>query len=296
MEMSQLEFLLKVVEEGSFSKAAQRVYRTQPAISIAIRRLEEEIGAPIFDRTQKTPTLTETGQIIYDYAQRIIVLRDQAKANVVRLKKLEQGCVRIGSNESTSLYLLPEVLLGFRQKHPKIKVEIFRHVSDKLPREVSDRKVDFALMAYKPLEKELEAFPVLKDELVLVLSPKHPLAKEKSVAVKDLGRETFLAHNVQTASRKKVIETFAKTNTPLNITLELDTVETIKRFVRKNLGLAFVPRMCVNEEIETGTLISIPVKGLTYSRTLWAVHRRGSPFTSAAQAFLKLLKDYAKSH
>lgn len=295
MEMSQLEFLLKVVEEGSFSKAAQRVYRTQPAISIAIRRLEEEVGSPLFDRTQKTPTLTEAGQIIYDYAQRIIALRDQARASVENLKKLEQGCVRIGSNESTSLYLLPEIILSFRERHPKVKVEIFRHVSDRLPREILDRKVDFALMAHEPTEKELEAFPVLKDELILIMSPKHALTKQESVTVKELGKESFLAHNVQTASRKKVVETFAKSNTPLNITLELDTVETIKRFVRKNLGLALVPRMCVNEEIERGTLATIPVKGLNYSRTLWAVHRRGAAFSPAAIAFLKLLRAYAKS-
>jgi DNA-binding transcriptional LysR family regulator len=295
MEMSQLEFLLKVVEEGSFSKAAQRVYRTQPAISIAIRRLEEEVGAALFDRTQKTPTLTEAGQIVYDYAQRIIALRDQARASVENLKKLEQGCVRIGSNESTSLYLLPEIILAFRERHPKVKVEIFRHVSDRLPREILDRKVDFALMAHEPSEKELEAFPVLKDELILIMSPKHPLSKQECVTVKELGKESFLAHNVQTASRKKVVETFAKSNTPLNITLELDTVETIKRFVRKNLGLALVPRMCVNEEIERGALATIPVKGLNYSRTLWAVHRRGAAFSPAVAAFLKLLKSYAKS-
>jgi DNA-binding transcriptional LysR family regulator len=296
MEMSQLEFLLKVVQEGSFSKAAQRVFRTQPAVSIAIRRLEEEVGTPLFDRTQKTPTLTEAGHIIYEYAQRIIALRDQAKANVENLKKLEQGCVRIGANESTSLYLLPEAILAFREQHPKVKVEIFRHVSDKLPREVLDRKIDFALMAHEPSEKELEAFPILKDELVLIMSPKHRLAKQESVAVKELGKESFLAHNVQTASRKKVIETFAKTNTPLNITLELDTVETIKRFVRKNIGIALVPKMCVMEEVERGTLASIPVKGLTYSRILWVIHRRGMPLSPAAQAFLKLLKGFAKIH
>ncbi len=296
MEMSQLEFLLKVVEEGSFSKAAQRVYRTQPAISIAIRRLEEEVGAPLLDRAQKTPTLTEAGQIIHEYAQRIIALRDQARATLENLKKLEQGCVRIGSNESTSLYLLPEVLLIFRERHPKVKVEIFRHVSEKLPHEVLDRKVDFALMAHEPSENELQAFPIFKDELILIMNPKHPLSKQESVTVKELGKESFLAHNVQTASRKKVVETFAKTNTPLNITLELDTVETIKRFVRKELGLALVPRMCVIEEIENGTLATIPVKGLTYSRTLWAVHRRGSAFSPATLAFLKLLKSHAKAH
>lgn len=296
MEMSQLEFLIKVIEEGSFSKAAQRVFRTQPAISIAIRRLEEEVGSPLFDRTQKTPTLTEAGQIIFDYAQRIIALRNQAKENVANLKRLEEGCVRVGANESTSLYLLPEIVLTFRERHPKVKVEIFRNTSDILPREVIDRKIDFALMAYQPTEKELESFHVLKDELILIMNPTHTLAKQDSVTVKELGNENFLAHNVQTASRKKVIETFSKHNTPLNITLELDTVETIKRFVRKDLGIALVPRMCVNEEIERGTLATIPVKGLTYSRMLWAVHRKGYAFSPAGQAFLKILKEYAKTH
>ena len=295
MEITQLEFFLKIVEEGSFSKAAERAFRTQPAVSLAIRRLEEEIGAPLFDRSQKSPALTEAGQAFHGYARRIIALRDEARGVVRDLRELRAGRVRVGANESTSLYLLPQVILAFREKHPDVKVEIYRHVSERLPREVLERNVDFAVLSFEPNDRDLESFCVLRDELSLILNPEHPLAKREEVTVEDLGRESFLAHNVRTASRNRVVEVFAEHHTPLNITLELATVETIKRFVQLNVGLAFVPHMCVREELERGTLATVPVKGLTYARTLWATHRRQATHSHAAAAFLAVLRQHAKS-
>jgi DNA-binding transcriptional LysR family regulator len=292
MELTQLEFFVTVVEEGSFSKAAERVYRTQPAVSIAIRRLEDEVGAPLFERSQKTPTLTEAGEMIYDYAKRMLALRDEARDVVAELRSLQRGRVRIGANESTSLYLLPHLILQFREQYPNVKVEIFRHVSDRLPREVLDRGVDFALLAFEPAHSDLESFPVLHDELVLIMHPEHQLATRDSVTISELGNESFLAHNVKTASRTKVVEAFAQNHTPLNISLELATVETIKRFVQLKIGLAFVPRMCVTEELERGTLATVPVQGLTYFRTLWATHRRQMTFSHAASAFLEVLRKH----
>ena len=296
MELTQLEFFTTVVEEGSFSKAAERVYRTQPAVSIAIRRLEEEIGTKLFDRSQKTPTLTEAGELVYDYAKRMLSLRDQARGALEELRSLKRGRVRIGANESTSLYLLPHLILDYRKQHPNVKVEIYRHTSEQLPREVLDRNVDFAVLAYEPESSELASFPILRDELVLIMHPGHRLSKLDSVAIKELGRESFLAHNVKAASRQRVIEAFAQHHTPLNITLELATIETIKRFVQMKVGLAFVPRMCVSEELERGSLVTIPVRGLSYHRTLWATHRRQITFSPAASAFLKVLRQHAKPH
>ena len=293
MEMSQLEYFSSVVQEKSFSKAADKVFRTQPAVSIAIRRLEEEIGLPLLDRTQKSPVLTEAGQVVYDYAQRILELRSQVSQAIAELQSLKKGRVRVGANESTSLYLLPELILTFRERHPDVKVEIYRHVSSHLPREVLDRNVDFALTASEPEDRDIEAFPVLKDELALIMSPKHPFASRTSVKIKELGSESFIAHNVKSGSRMKVIEAFARHHTPLNITLELATIETIKRFVQKRVGLAFVPRMCVREELERGVLVSVPVRGLSHTRTLWAAHRRGGSFSPAAAAFLRVLKLHA---
>lgn len=295
MEMAQLEYFSQVVQEKSFSKAADRVFRTQPAVSIAIRRLEEEIGLPLLDRTQKTPVPTEAGKVVYDYAQRILALRDQVGEAITELQSLKKGRVRVGANESTSLYLLPELILDFRAQHPQVKVEIFRNTSDLLPRELLERNIEFALMASEPTDRDLEAFPVLKDELVLIMSPKHHLAGRQSVRIKELGRESFIAHNVKSGSRMKVVEAFARQHTPLNISLELATIETIKRFVQKRAGLAFAPRMCVREELERGVLVTVPVRGLTYTRTLWAAHRRGASFSPAAAAFLKILKDQSKT-
>ena len=295
MEMTQLEFFLRVVEEGSFSKAADAVGRTQPAVSIAVRRLEEEVGVPLFDRSQKTPTLTEAGAVIHDYAQRILALREQARASVAELRTLKRGRVRVGANESTSLYLLPQVILAFRERHPDVKVEIYRHASERLPREVLERNVDFAVMAFEPTDRDLESFCVLRDELALILNPEHPLAARREVTIEELGGESFLAHNVRTGSRNKVVEAFAEHHTPLNITLELATVETIKRFVQLNVGLAFVPRMCVREELERGTLATVPVRGLSYTRALWATHRRNAAHSHAASAFLAALRRQAQA-
>jgi len=292
MEMAQLEYFTRVVQEKGFSKAASSVFRTQPAVSIAIRRLEEEIGLPLLDRNQKVPVLTDAGQIVYEYAQRILGLRDDVGQAIRDLQNLKTGRVRVGANESTSLYLLPELILSFREQFPDVKVEIFRQVSNRLPRELLDRKIDFGLMAFEPVDRELEAFPVLKDELVLIMSPRHPLAGRPTVKVKELANEPFVAHNVNSGSRAKVIETFARQHTPLNITLELATIETIKRFVQKRVGLAFVPRMCVREELARGVLVSVPVRGLTHNRTLWAAHRRGIQLSPAAAAFLNVLRKH----
>lgn len=293
MEMSQLEFFVKVVEERSFSKAAERVYRTQPAVSIAIRRLEEDIGAPLFERSQKTPALTDVGELVLDYAKRILALRAQALGGVAELKSLKRGCVRIGANESTSMYLLPQLIFDYRNLYPEIKVEVFGHPSSHLAREVLDRNVDFALMAFEPVDSDLEAFPILKDELVLIMQPDHELAKYEVVTINELGRESFLAHNINTGSRQRVIEAFAQHRTRLNIALELATIETIKRFVQLKMGLAFVPRMCVREELERGSLVTVPVQDLSYQRTLWAAHRREMTFSHASQAFLDLLRAHA---
>jgi DNA-binding transcriptional LysR family regulator len=295
MELTQLEFFLMVVEQGSFSKAAVRVFRTQPAVSIAIRRLEEEIGAPLFDRSQKTPTLTDAGELVYDYAQRILTLRDQTQNVVSELRSLQRGRVRIGANESTSLYILPHLILRYREQHPNVKVEIFRQVSERLAREVLDRNVDFALLAFEPVDDDLESFPILQDELVLIMSPDDPLAKRESLKIEELGEQSFVAHNVKTASRYKVVETFEQHHTPLNITLELATVETIKRFFQLKIGLAIVPRICVAEELERGTLATVPVPDLSYFRTLWATHRRNITLSHAAAAFLQVLRQHAST-
>ncbi|MEW6208387.1 MAG: LysR substrate-binding domain-containing protein [Acidobacteriota bacterium] len=295
MELMQLEMFVAMVEEGSAHRAAERVFRTQPAVSMAVRKLEREIGFPLFDRSNRNAySLTDTGEALFEYAKRILNLRDEAVITLKQLHNLQSGRIRIGANESTSLYLLPQLILSFREQYPKIKVEVSRQSSALLPRELRQRNLDFAILSFLPDDTELEATPIMRDELVLIASPHHWLAGRERVHIRELGAESFIAHNVHSPSRDKVIETFRRFQTPLNITVEITTIETIKRFVAMNLGIGFVPLMCVREEVERGELMMIPVDGFRYERTLWAVRRRTDAHSHAAQAFTTVISAMAE--
>ena len=291
MDFSQLETFLSIAEEKSFSRAAEKMLRTQPAISIAIKRLEEELGESLFDRSSKNGSLTEAGRILLSYAQRMINLRDEAKESVSELRGMFRGRLTIGANESTSLYLLPPLLMEYRKRHPKIKIEVFRAVSEKIPLEVSERNLDFGFLSYDPMHPNLQSLEIHRDELVLVVLPNHRLAKQKQVTVKDLAEEQFVAHNVKTPSRTKIFELFAQNQTPLNICLELATLETIKEFVLLEAGIAILPRLAVEAEIKSGKLAEVPVKGMKIEKTLRLVYRREASLSHAAKSFLEIVKE-----
>jgi DNA-binding transcriptional LysR family regulator len=290
LDLAQLEIFLCIAEEKSFSRAAEKMLRTQPALSIAIKRLEEELGEPLFDRSSKSGTLTEAGRILLSYAQRMINMRDEAKDAISELRGMFRGRLTIGANESTSLYLLPKLLLEYRRRHPQIKIEVFRNISERIPAEVLERNLDFGFLSYDPMHPSLQSLEVHRDELVLVVPPKHHLAGRKQVTVKDLGNEQFVAHNVKTPARTRIFDFFAQHRTPLNICIELATLETIKDFVKLEVGLAILPRLAVEEEIESGELIEVPVKGLKIEKTLRLVYRREQTLSHAAKSFLDLVK------
>jgi DNA-binding transcriptional LysR family regulator len=290
MDLMQLEMFVAMVEERSFHKAAERVLRTQPAVSIALRKLEQEIGAPLFDRSNRASyNITDTGEILYGDAKRMLNLRDEARLALQELHSIQSGRVRIGANESTTLYVLPRLIVAFREQYPKVKIEVYRHVSTRLPVELRERNVDFAILSFPPDDKELESFPIMNDELVLIASPDHRLAGRARVSIRELGGESFVAHNVRSPSREKVIEAFRRFQTPLNIGIEIATIETIKRFVSMRLGLAFVPLMCVQEEVARGELAVIPVDGFRHERQLWVVRRRTDAHSHAADAFMTVI-------
>ena len=296
MELMQLGMFVAMVEEGSFQRAAARVFRTQPAVSMALRRLEQELGAPLFDRSNRSDyALTNLGQVLYEHARRMINLRDETVVALQDLHSLQSGRLKIGANESTSLYLLPGLILRFREQCPKIKIEVFRHVSNRLPYELRQRNLDVAILSYLPEDADLESSLVMRDELVLIVSPEHRLAGQARVHVKDLGGEVFIAHNTQSPSRKRVIEAFRRFQTPLNITIEIATIETVKKFVGMNLGIGFVPLMCVQEEVGRGTLSAVGVEGLRCERSLWVVRRKTDAHSHAAQAFLQVVGSHSEN-
>lgn len=294
MDLAQLEIFLCVAEEKSFSRAADKMLRTQPALSIAIKRLEEELGETLFDRSSKSGTLTEAGHILLSYAQRMINLREEARDSIAELRGMYRGRLTIGANESTSLYLLPELLLDYRKLYPNIKIEVFRNVSERIPTEVLERNLDFGFLSYDPKNPQLQSIELNRDELVLVVPPGHRFVDRRQVTVKELGEEQFVAHNVKTPARTRIFELFARHDTPLNICIELATLETIKAFVELEAGIAILPRLAVRDELIAGRLVEVPVKGMKIDKVVRLVFRRENTLSHAAKCFLDLVMEESR--
>jgi DNA-binding transcriptional LysR family regulator len=289
MDLMQLEMFVATAEARGPKRAALRVFRTQPAVSMALTKLEGEIGAPLFDRSNRGAfILTATGELLYSSAKRLLGLRDEALSEIRELHSLEQGRVRIGANESAGVYLLPRLIEAFQKKHPKVRIEVTRQNSMQLIHDIREHIVDLALISFTPEEKDVEALPVMNDELILVASPEHLLAKKKKVKFADLGSEAFIAHTVASPSRHRVIEAFRVSDTPLNIVMEVAMIETIKKLIAMNLGIGFIPEMCVQDEIRRGELVRVAFNGFQYQRTLWLARRRTDSHSHAANAFAKI--------
>lgn len=293
MDMNQLEVLLAVAQEKSFSRAAERLHRTQPAISQAIRRLETEIGEPLFDRSSKDGTMTAAGRLLLGHAQQMLNLRHSAHAAIKELKGLHRGKLSLSANEYTVLYLLP-LLPMFRARHPHIKIEVKRSLASRISSEILARETEVGIVSFKPNDKAIASVAVLTDELALIVSPTHPLAVKQVVSVRELGAESFIAHNVPSPYREKVVRTFEKYRTPLNIALEMPTLEAIKRFVEAGMGVALVPRLAAQTEIARGQVAALTVREMKLERKLYLVYRKSATLSHAARAFLRVARELQK--
>jgi len=292
LELHQLETFLAVAEERSFSRAAVRLHRTQPAVSQVIRKLEDAVGEVLFDRAARDGSLTAAGELLLEYANRLLALRREASSAMQELKSLERGQLQLAANEYTCLYLLP-VLDAFRKLHPKIDVTVHRSLASQIPEELNLRTIELGVISFKPDTEQYRSVAVYADTLAFIANPRHALAREKRVSITDLGDETFVAHNVPSPLRKRVIETFEKHRTPLNMRIELPSIEAIKRFVAMGNGVALVPRLTCARELETGDLVAVPVDELEFRRLLRLVYRKNSKLSYAATAFLQTVRGMA---
>src|ERR1700682_1991520 len=229
MDLSQLHVFLTVAKEQSFSRAAVKLFRTQPAVSIVIRKLEESVGQPLLVRGARQVKLTDAGELLRDYAERLLNLRDEIQKGMEDLKSLGRGELALGVNESSIHALLP-ALARYRKLYPGVKLVMHRTLSRDIPQEVLNYRLDLGTVSYVPQDAKLAAVEILRDELTFVVPPKHKLARRPSVDIKELGEETFIAHNVESPYRSRVIQLFEKHRVPLHRDIEMPTIERLNGF------------------------------------------------------------------
>lgn len=293
MELYQLETFLAVAQERSFSRAAQRLHRTQSAVSQTIGRLEEELGEVLFDRSSRDGSLTDAGKLLIKYAEELLNLRGEARDALVELRQLHQGKLVIAANEFTSLCLLP-ILNEFNRLHPTVKIQVQRTLASQIPMQVVNHNVEFGILSFHPDDPALTSTVFYRDELVFVVYPQHPLAKSSNhVSIRDLGAESFVAHNVFSPYRVKVIEAFKSHKTVLHMNTELPTLESIKQFVAMGRGVALLPRIVVDAELKRGELVAVPVAELNFERKMRIVARSGGTASHAGRAFLAVCQSIA---
>jgi DNA-binding transcriptional LysR family regulator len=288
MDLALLQTLVAVVEEGSFSGAGQKLLRTQPAISLALQRLEADLGEKLVDRSSKNLVLTDAGRVVLEYARRFDGLEQELRNALVELRDKQAGKLTIGANESTALYLLVHIE-AYRKLYPGVKVEIRRSLSSRIPEAVLNGSLDLGAVSYAPRDPSLVAKEIYNDRLTFIVSPKHRFAGREKLSISELGMETFIAHNVVSPYRQQVIDTFRRLKVPLKMEIEMPTIETIRKLVQLNMGVAFLPKMCVEQEIAAGVLKEVPVEEMQMERKIRLVHAAKRQLSHAAQAFLEVV-------
>jgi DNA-binding transcriptional LysR family regulator len=292
MQLPDLAAFLAVASDRSFSAAARRLHRTQPAISQAVRRIEDELGERLFDRSSRDGTLTEAGRLLQDYAQRLLGLASEAETAVRELQQVRRGRVIIGANEAAVHSLLPHVE-KFAVDHPNVVIDVRRVPSRQIANAVLDRSIDFGVLTFQPADRGVQTIALGGDDLVLLTAPKHPLAVRRRVTLEEVGRQVVIAHNDPSPTRDRVLRAYERRQTSLNIQISLPSLDGIKRAVEMGIGVALLPRRCALTEIARGHLVAIRVPELGATRTVRLVFRRTGERSRAAEAFLEVVKTSA---
>jgi DNA-binding transcriptional LysR family regulator len=293
MELSELQVFLRVAAERSFSRAAMQLHRTQPAVSQAIRRLEDSVGERLFDRATKDATLTDAGRLLRDYAERLLRLSEEAETAVKDLRDLRRGRVLLGANEASVHAALP-LIQRFRMAHPLVHVEVRRVPARQIGAEVAQGNLDFGVLTFQPSEPRLRSIVLGQDEMVMLVPPSHPLAATKQVTLSECARQTVIAHNDPSHVREHVLRLFEEQQIPANIQISLPSIEGIKRAVAMEMGVALLPRRCAELEIGRGELVALAMPEIRLRRQVRLVFRKVPERSHASAAFLASVEDNRK--
>jgi LysR family transcriptional regulator, low CO2-responsive transcriptional regulator len=290
MDYDQLASFLEVAKLQSFSRAAEKIYRTQPAISAQVRLLEQECGEKLFDRSGKKVLLTPAGEILHRYAEKILGLQKEALQAIAELNLTPRGKLYIGANEATCLYVLPKTFAQFRQLYPLVQISIYRNFSHKILQKVQEGAVDLGIVTLPQSASNIEVLPVFRDEVQVVVPKNHPLAKSRSVTVEEVAQHPLILP--KTGHTRVVIDRLLRDyRGQLQISMEMASVETQKKFVGAGLGISLISRTYAQPEVAAGLLKLIPLEGQKIYRELGLIYRRDRYLSLPAKVFLQVVQE-----
>lgn len=290
MNLSQLKAFLAVAQDGSFSRAAEKLYLTQPAVSKQIQALEEALGMRLFDRVGRSILLTEAGNILRDHAHIVFQTLEEARETITQLRGLQRGHLRISAASTIGTYMLPQPLGELKAQFPGIEISLAITNKAQVVQQVLNHEVELGFVGPPVEPAELEREEYLLDELVLILAPTHRLAREESVGVAELAEEVFILREQGSGTREIMEEELGRVRVSLKKAMELGSTEAIKQAVAANLGVSIVSKFAISLEILQGRLAVARLPDLNLSRQLFVIHHGGRTLSPAAQEFGSLLR------
>ncbi len=287
MDFDQLETFLEVARHASFSRAAEKRFRTQPAISSQIRALEEEVGAKLFDRSGGKVSLTAPGKAFVKYAEQALEQKRAALATIAEMERIPRGEIVVAANEATCLHVLPEVFAEFKKQYPKVAVSILRAEHARIMESVIDNTADFGVVSMPVTDARLTVVPIHRDELLVIAPPGHPLARMKQAAIADVAKFPLLVPKVG-RTRDLIEKLFDERRLTMNVSMELDSSELLKRFVAADVGVGFIARSSVQDDVKAKLLAAVTIGDVAIRRDLGLVFRKDKALSRAALAFIDI--------
>ncbi|HWR13868.1 MAG TPA: LysR family transcriptional regulator [Terriglobales bacterium] len=287
MDFDQLETFLEVARLSSFSRAAEKRFRTQPAISAQIRAMEEEVGAKLLDRSGGKVALTAAGKIFQKFCEDTVQSRRNVMTAIAEMERVPGGEIIVGANEGTCMHVLPEVFAQFKKLYPSVGVNVRRLESAGVLECVIDHSVDFGVVSLPVNDKRLTVVPIHRDELVIICAHGHELAKSKSVTVEQVSKYPLLVPKFG-KTREAIEDLFSQRNLEPNISMELDSSELLKRFSAADVGVGFIARSNVQEEVKLKSLNALPLADAQIKRDLALVFRKDKALSRAALEFIDI--------
>ncbi len=289
MDFDQLNTFLEVAKQGSFSLAGRKVYRSQSAVSAQIRQLEQEYGEKLFGRLGKSVRLTPAGEVLFEYAGRMLALRQESLRMVADQSNTPRGTITVGANEATCLYVLPEVFERFHRLYPNVQISIYRNFSHKILQRVEDGTIDLGIVTLPVKSPSLKVHSIYRDRLVLMVSRKNPLAKQDAVTAKDVAGQPLIFPKTG-YTRQALDKFFRPYGSQLRIVMELPSITMIKRFVGANLGVSLISEGFANDDVRARRIKLIPIKDVEMWRELGIIYRRDRHLPRSATAFLEMIQ------